>query len=63
VSQWPPFAGVGTIVEFEPNRFAVTYGANAVSTLLGLVYFIGFWSLRGQTPGDDAVQHEGRSAR
>src|SRR5687767_10322938 len=46
-----PFTGVGTIVEFEPNRFAVNYGANAISTLLGVVYFIGFWSLRGQTPG------------
>lgn len=46
-----PFTGIGLIVEFEPNRFAVNYGANAISTLLGLVYFIGFWSLRGQTPG------------
>jgi uncharacterized RDD family membrane protein YckC len=46
-----PLTGIGTMVEFEPNRFAVNYGANAISTLLGLVYFIGFWSLRGQTPG------------
>jgi uncharacterized RDD family membrane protein YckC len=46
-----PLTGIGTMVEIEPNRFVVNYGANAVSTLLGLVYFIGFWSLRGQTPG------------
>jgi len=40
----PSFQTVGT--EIQPN-----YAANAVSTLLGLVYFIGFWAWRGQTVG------------
>jgi uncharacterized RDD family membrane protein YckC len=31
--------------------FTVNYQANAVSTLIGLVYFIGFWAWRGQTVG------------
>jgi uncharacterized RDD family membrane protein YckC len=29
----------------------VNYTTNALATLVGLVYFIGFWTLRGQTPG------------
>jgi len=31
--------------------FAVHASANAVSTLLGLIYFVGLWSWRGQTLG------------
>jgi len=50
-SAFLPLTGMGTIVEVDPNRFAVNYGANAMSTLVGLVYFIGFWTIRGQTPG------------
>lgn len=30
---------------------AINPTANAISTLVGLVYFIGFWAWRGQTPG------------
>ena len=29
----------------------VNYGGSALSGLFGLLYFVGFWSLRGQTPG------------
>ena len=32
-------------------NFTVHYTANAVGTLVGLVYFIGFWAWRGQTVG------------
>ena len=46
-----PLFGLGPSVEMGSNQFEVNYAANAVSTLLGLVYFIGFWSWRGQTVG------------
>jgi uncharacterized RDD family membrane protein YckC len=36
--------GAGTV-------FAVNATANALGTLVGLVYFIGFWAWRGQTVG------------
>ena len=39
------------MVETAPNQVEINYGANAVGGLVGLLYFIGFWSLRGQTPG------------
>jgi uncharacterized RDD family membrane protein YckC len=29
----------------------INYGANAMGLLVGLVYFVGFWGWRGQTPG------------
>ena len=40
------FTGTGTAA-----AFTVHASANAVSTLVGLVYFIGFWAWRGQTVG------------
>lgn len=46
-----PIAGGGSIVVTGPNQFEVNYGSSAWSTLLGLLYFVGFWTLRGQTPG------------
>jgi uncharacterized RDD family membrane protein YckC len=30
---------------------AVNYTANAFGALIGLIYFVGFWGWRGQTPG------------
>jgi uncharacterized RDD family membrane protein YckC len=34
------------------NEIAINYTTGgALSGLLGLLYFVGFWSLRGQTPG------------
>jgi uncharacterized RDD family membrane protein YckC len=33
------------------NQLEVNAGANALGTLIGLVYFIGLWSWRGQTVG------------
>jgi uncharacterized RDD family membrane protein YckC len=46
-----PLTGTGMIVETGPNTIAINYGSGALSGLVGLVYFIGFWTLRGQTPG------------
>lgn len=48
-----PLLGVGTIVTTPTGAGAVqiNYTYNALGTLIGLIYFIGFWSLRGQTPG------------
>jgi len=42
---------VGSQVTITGNTFTVNYTANAYSTLIGLVYFIGFWAWRGQTVG------------
>jgi uncharacterized RDD family membrane protein YckC len=33
------------------GEIAVNYTTNAFGALVGLLYFVGFWSLRGQTPG------------
>jgi uncharacterized RDD family membrane protein YckC len=33
------------------NQIAVHAGSNAIGTLIGLVYFVGLWSWRGQTIG------------
>lgn len=46
-----PLFGSGAVVNTAPDRFEVDYGANALGTLVGLVYMVGFWSVRGQTPG------------
>lgn len=41
----------GPQVTVTGTQFTVNAQANAISTLLGLVYFIGFWAWRGQTVG------------
>jgi uncharacterized RDD family membrane protein YckC len=46
-----PLVGGGTLVRFEGGAYAMDYAAGGVGALLGLVYFIGFWGWRGQTPG------------
>ena len=46
-----PTVGTGPAMEFETSQIQVNYGANALSGLFGLVYFVLFWALRGQTPG------------
>ena len=46
-----PLTGTGAVVEAGAGRFEVNYGANAVGGLIGLLYMVGFWSVRGQTPG------------
>jgi uncharacterized RDD family membrane protein YckC len=46
---WGPqvtFIGTGTAAAMQVNA-----QANAISTLLGLVYFVGLWAWRGQTIG------------
>ncbi len=44
-----PFAGPQ--VSVTGSSFTVNASANAISTLVGLVYFVGFWAWRGQTLG------------
>lgn len=46
-----PLFGVGMVFEPSTNRFAFDYAYSGLNTLLGLVYFIGFWAWRGQTVG------------
>ncbi|HEX5578313.1 MAG TPA: RDD family protein, partial [Candidatus Limnocylindria bacterium] len=48
-----PILGIGQVVTTSTDAGVVqiNYTYNALGTLLGLLYFIGFWSLRGQTPG------------
>jgi uncharacterized RDD family membrane protein YckC len=46
-----PLFGTGPMIDTESGRFGVNYGSNAIGTLIGLLYMVGFWSLRGQTPG------------
>ena len=35
----------------EAGAVAVNYTTNAFGALIGLLYFVGFWGWRGQTPG------------
>jgi uncharacterized RDD family membrane protein YckC len=41
----------GPTVTFTGTSVVVNGGASELGTLIGLVYFIGFWAWRGQTPG------------
>ena len=45
----PPVLGAGPGVAFDGTRVDVDYGANALGALVGLVYFVGLWSWKGQT--------------
>lgn len=40
-----------TTVSGGVGGVTVNYSSSALGSLLGLIYFVGFWSLRGQTPG------------
>ena len=46
-----PLVGSGGMVSLENGIYTINYAANGIGTLVGLVYFIGFWAWRGQTPG------------
>jgi uncharacterized RDD family membrane protein YckC len=46
-----PLFGAGAMIQAGTNQVEINYGANAIGTLIGLLYFVGFWTLRGQTPG------------
>jgi uncharacterized RDD family membrane protein YckC len=46
-----PTVGAGPAMEFESSQVQVNYGTNALSSLFGLIYFVGFWTWRSQTPG------------
>jgi len=45
-----PFFGTPGVI-IEGSRVVVDPGANAMGALIGLVYFVGLWSSRGQTVG------------
>jgi uncharacterized RDD family membrane protein YckC len=45
-----PLFGSGTVVQ-TGTQVSFNYQAGGLQTLLGLVYYIGFWAWRGQTPG------------
>jgi uncharacterized RDD family membrane protein YckC len=49
-SAFTPFLG-NPAVWIEGPRVLVNPGANAFGALIGLVYFVGMWSWRGQTVG------------
>lgn len=40
-----------SLFDAADDPLAFNAGFNAVWTLAGLIYFMGFWTLRGQTPG------------
>ena len=46
-----PLVGGGSVITVEDGTYAVDYTANAVGLLIDLVYFVGFWTWRGQSPG------------
>jgi uncharacterized RDD family membrane protein YckC len=46
-----PLFGAGSFVPVGNGQFEFNYGANALGTLFGLIYFVGFWAWRGQTLG------------
>ena len=46
-----PFVGFGPALNLETSRVQFDAASNAMSTLVGLVYFVGFWAWRGQTVG------------
>jgi uncharacterized RDD family membrane protein YckC len=46
-----PLIGGGSMVTVENGVYMFDYGANAIGLLINLVYFVGFWTWRGQSPG------------
>jgi uncharacterized RDD family membrane protein YckC len=46
-----PLIGGGNVVTVENGAYTVNYAANAIGLLIDLVYFVGFWTWRGQSPG------------
>lgn len=46
-----PLTGMGPTFEIDANNYQVNYAAGGLGTLFGIVYFVGFWAWRGQTPG------------
>ncbi|MEX1278546.1 MAG: RDD family protein, partial [Chloroflexota bacterium] len=46
-----PLIGGGSAVTFDNDGFVFNYTTNAIGLLIDLVYFVGFWTWRGQSPG------------
>jgi uncharacterized RDD family membrane protein YckC len=46
-----PLFGVGWVFDQTTTQAQIDYAYSGLSTLVGLVYFIGLWSWRGQTVG------------
>jgi uncharacterized RDD family membrane protein YckC len=45
-----PFGGTGTVVQ-TGNQISFNTSATGLQTLISLIYYVGFWAWRGQTPG------------
>jgi uncharacterized RDD family membrane protein YckC len=43
--------GSGSVVSSANGVIAVDYASSSIGFLISLVYFVGFWAWRGQTPG------------
>ena len=50
-SAFAPLIGGGSMVTVENGVYMFDYSANAIGLLINLVYFVGFWTWRGQSPG------------
>jgi uncharacterized RDD family membrane protein YckC len=46
-----PLIGGGSVVNVEDGTYSVNYTGSAVGFFIDLVYFVGFWAWRGQSPG------------
>ena len=46
-----PLIGGGSPVTFDNDGYVFNYTTNAIGLLIDLVYFVGFWTWRGQSPG------------
>ena len=46
-----PLMGGGSVVTNAGGTWTINYATNAVGLLIDLVYFVGFWTWRGQSPG------------
>jgi len=47
----PLVSGGNIVTTTEAGVMTINYTANAFGALIGLVYFVGFWAWRGQSPG------------
>ena len=44
-------SSAGCVSTTDAGVMSINYTYNALGALVGLVYFVGFWGWRGQTPG------------
>ena len=46
-----PLFGAGMLFDANATQVQIDYAYSGINTLVGLIYFIGFWAWRGQTVG------------